>query len=93
MNTGTNDHTANKVIRCPFCGLDPYEYVDYGVGFVPIAVNCCEDGYMMFAQGMTIDEIKERNKEIDDKINGPRSCGFCGKEGCYNLACKGKYDK
>lgn len=34
--------------RCPFCGLDPYEYVDVGVGHVPVAVNCCSMGYSYF---------------------------------------------
>lgn len=33
---------------CPFCGLCPYEYVDVGVGSVPVAVNCCEFGPFMF---------------------------------------------
>lgn len=33
---------------CPFCGLHPYEYVDVGVGSVPIAVNCCEFGPLIF---------------------------------------------
>ena len=37
-------------MSCPFCGLDPYEYVDVGVGGrgVPVAVNCCEFGPMLF---------------------------------------------
>lgn len=28
--------------RCAFCGHDPYEYVDIGVGFDRVAVTCCE---------------------------------------------------
>lgn len=37
-------------MSCPFCGLDPYEYVDVGVGGrgVPIAVNCCHFGPALF---------------------------------------------
>jgi hypothetical protein len=31
-------------MRCPFCKRDMYEYVDVGVGMVPVAVNCCELG-------------------------------------------------
>lgn len=27
---------------CPFCGLDPYHYVDNGVGMEAVAVTCCE---------------------------------------------------
>lgn len=33
---------------CPFCKHDPYEYVDIGVGWVPVAVNCCDLGYDLF---------------------------------------------
>ena len=35
---------------CPFCGLDPYEYVDVGVGGrgIPVAVNCCHLGPALF---------------------------------------------
>jgi len=36
------------VTTCPFCGLDPYEYVDVGVGCVPVAVNCCHFGPALF---------------------------------------------
>lgn len=37
----------NKPI-CPFCGFDPYEYVDNGVGREPVAVSCCELGDVYF---------------------------------------------
>lgn len=30
--------------RCPFCGRDPYHYVDIGVGFQAAAVECCSAG-------------------------------------------------
>ena len=30
---------------CAFCGMDPYEYVDVGVGWVPVAVTCCYMAY------------------------------------------------
>lgn len=33
---------------CPFCKCDPYEYVDVGVGYVPVAVNCCDPGYYLY---------------------------------------------
>lgn len=35
---------------CPFCGMDPYEYVDVGIGGrgVPVAVTCCELGPLLF---------------------------------------------
>ena len=34
--------------RCPFCGLDPYEYVDTGIGLQAVAVTCCEFGIEYF---------------------------------------------
>lgn len=34
--------------HCPFCKLDPYEYVDVGVGLVPVAVTCCDLGPLIF---------------------------------------------
>ncbi len=33
---------------CPFCGCNPFEYVDVGVGSVPVAVTCCELGHDYF---------------------------------------------
>ena len=33
---------------CPFCGHDPYEYVDNGVCMEAVAVNCCEFGEAFF---------------------------------------------
>lgn len=33
---------------CPFCERDPFEYVDVGVGHVPVAVTCCELGDLYF---------------------------------------------
>lgn len=33
---------------CPFCGQDPYEYVDVGVGMQPVDVTCCELGAEYF---------------------------------------------
>lgn len=29
---------------CPFCKLDPYHYVDTGVGYARVAVVCCDRG-------------------------------------------------
>jgi hypothetical protein len=33
---------------CPFCGRDPYEWVDVGVGSVPVAITCCQAGIVLF---------------------------------------------
>ena len=33
---------------CPFCGRDPYHYVDNGVGMEAVAVTCCELGCALF---------------------------------------------
>jgi hypothetical protein len=34
--------------RCAFCGRDPYEYVDIGVGYQAVAVSCCEEGIALY---------------------------------------------
>jgi hypothetical protein len=36
--------------RCPFCGHDPYHYVDNGIGMEAVAVNCCEPGIALFSR-------------------------------------------
>ena len=33
---------------CPFCGRDPFHYVDNGVGMEAVAVTCCDLGDMFF---------------------------------------------
>jgi hypothetical protein len=33
---------------CPFCGHDPYEYVDNGLGMEKVAVSCCDLGIALF---------------------------------------------
>ena len=36
---------------CPFCGEDPYHYVDIGVGMQRVAVVCCGEGIALFQHG------------------------------------------
>lgn len=36
---------------CPFCGRDPYHYVDNGVGMERVAVVCCDLGIALFQDG------------------------------------------
>jgi hypothetical protein len=33
---------------CAFCGRDPYEYVDIGVGYQAVAVSCCDEGIAVY---------------------------------------------
>ena len=33
---------------CPFCGRDPFHYVDNGVGLEAVAVVCCDLGDAYF---------------------------------------------
>lgn len=35
-------------VQCPFCGSDPFEYVNNGIGLEPVAVTCCELGDAYF---------------------------------------------
>ena len=37
--------------RCAFCGRDPYEYVDIGVGYQAVAVSCCDEGISVYQYG------------------------------------------
>ena len=37
-----------SICVCPFCGRDPYHYVDIGIGFEPVAVDCCDMGVELF---------------------------------------------
>lgn len=34
--------------ECPFCGRDPFHYVDNGLGMEAVAVTCCELGDLFF---------------------------------------------
>jgi len=34
--------------KCAFCGADPYEYVNNGIGLEPVAVTCCELGCAVY---------------------------------------------
>lgn len=47
-------------MTCPFCGLDPYEYVDVGIGSIPVAVTCCEYGYDLIVNGTDFQELAEK---------------------------------
>lgn len=50
---------------CAFCGRDPYEYVDVGVGSVPVAVTCCELGCAVYDHRNNDDaEIPITSKEL-----------------------------
>lgn len=46
--------------KCVFCGFHPYEYVDVGVGMVPVAVNCCPEGELHYDHryGWSVRRIK-----------------------------------
>lgn len=58
---------------CPFCDRNPFEYVDVGVGSVPVAVTCCEFGDMFFRGArpeiendvtMSADEFREIGQKL-----------------------------
>jgi hypothetical protein len=34
---------------CPFCGCNPFHYVDNGVAMEAVAVTCCELGIVFFS--------------------------------------------
>lgn len=37
-------------MTCPFCRCDPFHYVDIGVGYEAVAVNCCELGMSLYSR-------------------------------------------
>lgn len=55
---------------CPFCGHDPYHYVDIGVGMERVAVTCCELGIELFDHRNTGDVTMSREEfsEIATKL-------------------------
>jgi len=65
---------------CPFCGNDPYHYVDNGVGMERVAVNCCDLGHALFTQDPAEDvtvtiSLGEFNK-IADILGALRMLGM-----------------
>jgi hypothetical protein len=45
---------------CPFCGLDPFHYVDIGVGMQAVAVNCCDLGCDLYSRQKTQRQFASR---------------------------------
>jgi hypothetical protein len=41
------------VSNCPFCRCDPCHYEDVGIGYVPVAITCCDMGISLFAGNKT----------------------------------------
>ena len=57
---------------CPFCGRDPFHYVDNGIGMEAVAVDCCELGNLYFrgarAAPEEIDLSWEEFSEIGQRL-------------------------
>lgn len=62
---------------CPFCDTDPFEYVDVGVGSVPVAVTCCDLGDLFFRGArppiesdvtMTADDFREIGQRLMELV-------------------------
>jgi hypothetical protein len=60
---------------CPFCGRDPYHYVDIGVGYEAVAVTCCELGIELFDHRKTGDVTLSREEfyELADSLRNRRA--------------------
>lgn len=58
---------------CPFCGRDPFHYVNNGLGMEAVAVTCCDLGDMLFrGQRPAPEEVTlswDQFTEIASKIN------------------------
>mgnify|MGYP003636958330 FL=1 len=55
-------------MTCPFCGCDPYEYVDVGVGGagVPVAVVCCDLGVEYFDHTRDSDTVEISRGQLSE---------------------------
>jgi hypothetical protein len=42
---------------CPFCKRDPFHYVDNGIGYEIVAVNCCDLGIDLYSGNKTAQKI------------------------------------
>lgn len=63
---------------CPFCGRDPFHYVHNGLGYEPVAVDCCELGDLYFRgarEPITDDVVIEPDdfRELGTRIIGMSS--------------------
>lgn len=60
--------------RCPFCGYDPYHYVDNGVGMEAVAITCCELGMALYSREKkeTVTISFKDFSEIADKLYAVR---------------------
>ena len=71
---------------CPFCGRDPYHYVDNGVGMERVAVTCCDEGIAYFQHGDPVlaEQMALRREAAaalrDLTEQKPKSMGQCAYE-------------
>jgi hypothetical protein len=60
----------SDTVRCPFCGRDPFHYVDNGVGMEAVAVTCCELGDLYFRGARPAPETAEISWDEFREIGG-----------------------
>lgn len=51
MTQTVSERLRGDMDACPFCGRDPYHYVDIGVGMQKVAVECCDLGIALIQYG------------------------------------------
>lgn len=68
-------------MKCPFCKCDPFHYVDNGVGWEPVAINCCELGIDLY-HGSKERGVSCATCRIHLREPRPGQCGYCAKRGC-----------
>lgn len=62
--------------NCPFCGHDPYHYVDIGMGMEAVAVTCCELGVELFDHRNNTGDVtisRDEFYELADKLRKLRA--------------------
>lgn len=67
-------------LTCPFCGHDPFHYVDNGVGMEAVAVTCCGFGVELFdhreAASDTVTMSRDEFRRIADIFAAMRTLGL-----------------
>ena len=78
---------------CPFCGRDPYHYVDNGVGMERVAVTCCDEGIAYFQHGDPVltEQISLR-REAADALRDRTSAREVGRPDDYEGPDAGMHD-
>jgi len=52
---------------CPFCKRDPFHYVDNGIGYEAVAVNCCDLGIDLYRGNKAVQKILDLRRSYSPR--------------------------